>query len=102
MLSNSYIREFGLDAGDLDGINIMSPGNSGKMERCCLVSIRKINLNEQNVLEEPIRDKLLVFSSNVRQTPIIGQDCFSEFECCVDFKSERFSVSRGSDVRDYS
>ena len=95
MLSDSHIREFGLGADDLDEVNILSPGNSGKTELCCFVSIQEINLNGQNILEEPIRDTLLVFSSNVRQTPIIGQDCFSEFECCVDFKAKKFSVNRG-------
>ena len=39
-------------------------------------------------------DTPLVFSSNVRQTSVIGQDCCSEFECGVDFKAKKFPVNR--------
>ena len=94
MLSNSYIQDFKLSYEDLGSINILSPGNSGRIEKACLIIIHEINLGKQNILEKPLKNIHLIFSSNKHQTPVIGQNCFSNFECIINYKNKKFSINK--------
>lgn len=94
MLSSTHIQDFELILEDLGTVNVVSPGNPGKLEYGCFVTIHEINVHKKNILEKPIEHVMLIFSSNSKQTPVIGQVPFSEYECCINYKREKFSINK--------
>ena len=95
VLSSMHIDEFGLNASHLYPIEVSSPNAVAVISQFCYVIINEINVGKNNILERPMKNKIsLIFSTNEYQTPIIGQVPFMDYECCINYKRETFSITR--------
>ena len=92
VIAESYIEEYQLDRNALSSVDVVSPGNEGSDSCVCFVNILEINIGKNNILKKPIYNIPLIFLNNSNSTPIIGQDVFQNFKCCVDYKNELFSI----------
>ena len=94
ILSNSYLQDYNLNVDELLSLTVISPGNAGILQKACLIIIHEIIVNKQNILEKSLHNIELIFSSNDNQTPVIGQNCFLNFECCINYKKEKFKIEK--------
>ena len=95
ILPFTEIEDFGIDSNSLFSVTVSSPGTPSNLQRACIAIVNEINLDGYNILEKPMEKKMpVIFSSNPKQTPVIGQTAFFDFKCCIDYKNEKFSIDK--------